>query len=256
MAKVSEEVLRHLAELEPLKLKRRPRAKAYRAGPTPFDSSQHGTLKRVHFVRHGQGQHNVAFLNSATRCDCYDGNIPFEERNCPYVQPAVLDARLTELGEQQAVSLQAKAAATKSTLVLVSPLQRTLQTATLAFASISPPPLLLAYEELREQIGTHICDKRRNRSVAAAQFPHVDFSLIEETDTRWTIERESKAGIADRAELFLAFLFARPEENLTVVGHSAFLLTLFQVCLDCSVDPSLAGWFETGEMRSVDLQPN
>ena len=82
-------------------------------------------------------------------------------------------------------------------------------------------------------------------------FPGVDFGqLASEEDELWTEERESKRGLAERGLCFLDWLCAQSDEEVAVVCHSSFLLTLFNVVLRCE-DPELERWFGTGELRSV-----
>lgn len=76
--------------------------------------------KTIHFIRHGQGFHNVA------------GHADHEE----YKNEAYFDAHLTEEGWKQAEALNAHIRSTpglKVDLVVVSPLTRALETAVGAF---------------------------------------------------------------------------------------------------------------------------
>ncbi len=95
-------------------------------------------------------------------------------------------------------------------LVVVSPLRRTLQTATSIFPSFyhiisfsfreifssrkydNIP--FIANELCRESYGVVVCDKRRNLIEIKEEYPRrVNFSLIEtEEDTWWTVEREDR----------------------------------------------------------------
>ena len=116
----------------------------------PFPDDFH---KTVHFVRHGQGIHNEAADRKGCGCTCHvDGD------SCVYVDEAILDARLTELGVSQAKGLLPLSTPLELDLVVVSPLNRAIQTALHGFSSCSAP--FLAHEDCREQMGQHICDKR------------------------------------------------------------------------------------------------
>ena len=81
--------------------------------------------KTLHFVRHGQGFHNVA------------GHIDHEN----YKSEEYADAHLTELGWQQAESLgqHVKSTHLPVDLVVVAPLTRALETAVAAFGSHQEP---------------------------------------------------------------------------------------------------------------------
>ena len=67
----------------------------------------------------------------------------------------------------------------------MSPLTRTLQTATLGFPQDGERPggngvKMLAHESVRERFGRNPCDSRNTKQVLAQEFPHVDFSLIQD----------------------------------------------------------------------------
>lgn len=59
-------------------------------------------------------------------------------------------------------------------IVIVSPLTRTLQTASIAFQSGVKAPLIVR-EEVREVLGKHVCDQRRSISVVREEFPSAYF---------------------------------------------------------------------------------
>ncbi|PNW75247.1 hypothetical protein CHLRE_12g518950v5 [Chlamydomonas reinhardtii] len=218
--------------------------------------------KTIHFVRHGQGFHNVA------------GQINHDN----YKSWEHFDAHLTELGWRQAENLGKHVAATRLPveLVVVAPLQRAMETAVAAFGKHEDPavaaaaasgaangngngvssssgddvPLLmvaqegvegkatahaavsgrgcppfLAHELCREHIGVHPCDKRSSITEYRKRFPGIDFSLVSpDEDVLWTADvRESKEAIRRRGLAFLKWLLTRPEREIAVVTHSSFL---------------------------------
>ena len=196
--------------------------------------------KRVHFVRHGQGTHNklAETLGDAA-----------------YLDESVNDARLTEKGRQEAADNSQKTASMNLEIVYVSPLSRATETGVLAFQEAAAKDVpFVAHESLREQMGKHVCDRRRNVEELKNDFPMIDYSLIETAeDVLWTQERESKASVAKRAWVFINYILSRPEKEIAAVCHSSFLLTLFNVVLS-SDDKSLQHWFKTGEIRSVYIR--
>lgn len=232
--------------------------------------------KTLHFVRHGQGFHNVA------------GHIDHEN----YKSEEYADAHLTELGWQQAESLgrHVRAINLPVDLVVVAPLTRALETAVAAFGSHQEPwrcqpeqllmvpqesaegkkaahaaisssgcPPFLAYELCREHLGVHPCDRRSATSTYRARFPAVDFSLIAtEQDVQWTLEhRETKAEIRARGLAFLQWVMARPEQHIAVVTHSSFLhftMSCFGHDAATHVQDDLHRWYDNCEMRTVVLQ--
>jgi len=204
--------------------------------------------KTVHFIRHGEGRHNVA--QSAWR--------EFKNPGEPYTidndaTGRYEDAVLTPKGESQARELVGNVDAHQPALIVTSPLRRAVQTALLAF----PAPRaqkVLAVELCHEIGGKHTCDKRLPKSDLARQFPEVDFSQLTEEDPFWGdgLTRESLDALTSRAGEFMEWLLARPEKDVVVASHSTFLLTLFNTHLTWD-DEYLGTWFGTGEMRTVHL---
>lgn len=166
-----------------------------------------------------------------------------------------MDARLDETGRAQATALGARLREARIHVdaVLVSPLTRTVETASLMFPESSGVPLI-AVEMCREAHGGHPCDKRRPISAIRREFPRVDFSLIETDADTWhnPDRRETVREVSIRCDKFLAVLRARPERNLVVVSHGVFLETLLNRCgLLCTDDAVKGRRFENAEMRSV-----
>lgn len=207
----------------------------------PLSPADVGTGKVVHFVRHGQAEHNLAK-------DSYVG-----EGN-PYLDPALTDAPLTELGREQARSLLAKTADLPVEVVICSPLHRATETACLGFATHMERGVPFVSNELcREQIGQNMCDARRETALVAIAFPKVDFSAVAPTDELFTPTRETLVELSVRAGAFLQSLQQRPERQIAVVTHSSFLAALFNASVDTRDAPALGEWFGTAEMRSVRL---
>lgn len=224
--------------------------------------------KTVHFIRHGEGFHNIGHSNN-------------------------LDACLTERGWDQAHTLGRHMHSQQPTvgvqLVVVSPLVRALETAAGVFGipsseSDSDPPALLmagqegerkvraahgavalrpgvkfvAFELCRERLGPSQCDKRQTLEETRRQFPGVDFSLIEsEEDLSWEAGQiESESSVVVRGFNFLNWLMQRPETNIAVVTHSAFLwftLTCFGNEFAKPVRENMQRWYENCEMRTLVL---
>lgn len=224
--------------------------------------------KTIHFIRHGEGWHNVGIANP--------------------------DAQLTSKGWTQAHALGKHMLRFDTTrevrLVVISPLMRALETAAGVFGVHSnhnsgflPTPLLmveqsevrevrsghaavdcrpglryLVHEICRERRGPSSCDSRRPRSRAAAAFPALDFSLVEdEEDQLWQpghVEPEEEVVL--RGRQFLQWLMTLSDTNIAVVTHSAFLwftLLGFGVEFARPVRERLQRWYENCEMRSVIL---
>uniref|UniRef100_A0A7S1V0P2 Phosphoglycerate mutase-like protein n=1 Tax=Grammatophora oceanica TaxID=210454 RepID=A0A7S1V0P2_9STRA len=212
-------------------------------------------VKTVHFVRHGQGFHNLmADIASSAGRQWTQFKVTPEN---PYVMPEILDAPLTEKGRQQARLLQpvVQAFDHQPELVAFSPNCRALQTGLIAFGHLVGEDIpFVAHEMAREENGVHVCDKRRPTSQQAAEFPQVDFSLLEsEEDIIFRDDRrETKQEVGARIYKFFEWLETREEKHVGVNSHSGWLLTVFNGICEC--DEKLKGWFQTGEMRSVKLE--
>ncbi|KAI0567405.1 Histidine phosphatase [Gracilaria domingensis] len=146
---------------------------------------------------------------------------------CPFLNEEHFDAHLTQRGRLQAAGAGSCLLQTASPpeVVFVSPLSRTLQTATIALSkcpNLKAP--VLAEESIRERNGTHPCDKRSPREHVEATYPTVDFSRIQYgPDPLWTEARETEDDLAARGKQFFASLMDRPETTFAIFTHSSFL---------------------------------
>lgn len=237
-------------------------------------------FKILHFVRHAEGTHNV---------------------NSDYRNPSNIDAKLTERGLQQCRVLASKidacarydgerdrasfdGAAVHPSLknvqsVVVSPMTRTLQTARNSFPDFYASDVVpfLACEDWRETCN-YLCDKRRTVDLLRTEFRGVDFRRVREEDPLWakyealfgphdgdhTSHRESDddRGLEARARRAWRFLADRPETNLVVVSHQAFMRHVFNPDFsevsrrvvrygDDEARAHMATAFENCEMRTV-----
>lgn len=212
--------------------------------------------KKVHFIRHAEGYHNVETKKTGSNHCLLKGDYVSAKDHPLY------DARLTPTGIDQAKRLREILANRPSggrsftafDLVVVSPLTRACETALHVFGQprvpgrpafldpgLAPPgtpeyqsgikvpaPRFLVKEECRERFGHYVCDGRRDISEIAAEFPRFDFSEIEtDEDVFYGDERESDNDCSDRAVQFLEWLNSRPEKCIAVVSHSSFLRHLF-----------------------------
>jgi broad specificity phosphatase PhoE len=224
----------------------------------PEAPSLSSNVKHVHFVRHGQGFHNLMADLAKQEGRVWENCTNTPEN--PYVMPEITDAPLTAKGREQAALLQPVIAALnedqKPQLVVLSPNCRALQTGVIAFRELLTADVpFLAHEMVREETGIHVCDKRRPTSQQASEFPMVDFSLL--TDEEDAIfqhdKRETKAELTERIYTFFEWLETRDETIVGVSSHSAWLLAVFNANLQIT-NGDLKGWFQTGEMRSVVLE--
>jgi broad specificity phosphatase PhoE len=173
-------------------------------------------LKTVVLYRHGQGAHNVRSTADSL---------------------AILDAPLTEQGETEARAIFA-CSSFQPEVVFVSPLQRTLQTATLALevlastAGDTQPPPVYALEAVRGVLGNNACNHRRGTSTAQSEFPGVNFELIEDehgpnqcSEYRDDLKDEINC-VRARAAGVLDMLCGRTETAIAVFTHAGFIRNL------------------------------
>jgi broad specificity phosphatase PhoE len=183
-------------------------------------------VKLLLFLRHGEGIHNVAEATYGT-----------EEWDRYYRKlTKYTDAKLTPLGMQQAdmASKRLDAELTnglKTQEVIVSPLERTLHTAMIAYQHHAEIPKR-SMEWPRETIGVCTCDLRGTTSSKALQYPSIDFSDVwSDADPWWTPDhRETDKHIDDRARVFLNRVFyGHKNSHLGVVTHSGMTTAAMRV---------------------------
>lgn len=178
---------------------------------------ENSRTKIIHFVRHAEGHHNVA-----GKIDPLFG----------YRREDLEDSTLTDLGVEQCKNFREanKKSFANAQLLVVSPLRRTMQTATHCFPQLKGSIPWVAVECLREMTGLHPCDRRLSITEHKKNFDHIDFSEIEEdTDPlyyKYTL-REPKADVTLRTQQFMEWLKERPETEIIVVSHHGYMMNLF-----------------------------
>jgi len=88
----------------------------------------------------------------------------------------LFDARLTQLGVQQAIAARAEVAELGIRYVVSSPMTRAIETARHIFEGKHPHHIAIGPHELL----THSCDVGRPATELAAEFPELDFSHLPE----------------------------------------------------------------------------
>ncbi|RHY12749.1 hypothetical protein DYB37_002417 [Aphanomyces astaci] len=184
-------------------------------------------VKVIYFIRHAEGEHNAAKVR-------HGAEVWFRDIACTDLY---LDALLTAKGEAAATVTAARVEAELDRgmplqKIIVSPMRRTLQTATSIFRRQLGHVPFVALELCRETIGMHTCDKRSAISTLSPLFPSVDFSNIrDDVDTLWRPDlRESLDDIQSRAVTFLRQLHADvPDTFIAVVSHVGFITACLRV---------------------------
>eukprot|EP00927_Polykrikos_kofoidii_P079062 TRINITY_DN75852_c0_g1_i1.p1 TRINITY_DN75852_c0_g1~~TRINITY_DN75852_c0_g1_i1.p1 ORF type:complete len:261 (-),score=46.01 TRINITY_DN75852_c0_g1_i1:309-1091(-) len=202
--------------------------------------------KLVHWIRHGQGFHNL--MSDMYREHSIEGHA--------YARLELHDPPLTAIGRDQAAALCSEAQTLSPALVVVSPLARATKTALIAFDHLVGKVPFVAHELCREISGINCCDSRRSVTEAKKDFPAIDYSLMPcDTDEYFHPEvRETQDVLAKRAYEFLGWLRMRDESEIVVGTHSAFLFAMLNLAVvtdDEEKGTGLAAWFAAGEMRSA-----
>ena len=214
------------------------------------DSSYHGfrkvhndkktnNLKTIHFVRHAEGHHNVAGKQNPL---------------FGYLREDLEDATLTPHGIEQCHQLhdESKSMIEGAQLLLVSPLNRTLQTATYSFPQLQDKIPWIALESIREQTGLHPCDRRKPVSEHSKTYTHIDFSTMIDNEDKLYSQyslREPRSDVTTRAREFMSWLEHRPETEIIVVSHCGYLRNLFENVIK-STDSNDRTDFKNAELRT------
>ncbi|KAL9189827.1 hypothetical protein ACHAXT_009502 [Thalassiosira profunda] len=246
-------------------------------GGDAADKDTEGARKVVHFLRHGQGTHNQLYKEWTDRTGVPLDLSETDPVKNPMLLPEIVDARLTQKGMDQCAQTRSAASELQGIeLVVVSPLMRTLETAHIAFEDHLPHNAgarnvkWIAHEGIREELGMLMCNRRRPLSETAIEFPHVDYTHLPEgeEDTLWDAyaeqntnggitQRESIETMSHRAYHFLTtFVHKRPEREMAVVGHSAWLLAMTGAVLDVheeGEEGAITSMFGQAELRSLEL---
>ena len=175
-------------------------------------SASSGTGKLLCLIRHGQGKHN-----------------PRKNPLALAFVPAMMrrDAPLTGKGRRQAASLEQPMSALPFEIILVSPLTRTIETATEAFGT-HPTPKRLCH--LMCERAAFPSDLGTPKATLRAKHPQIsEWQGFDELPEHFWPPRSFKTAeqeVAARVAEFKEFLLRRPETCMALVGHSAFFASM------------------------------
>lgn len=192
-------------------------------------------------------------------CICFLGwhNVYGEAVKTEYLREDLEDAQLSDGGLAECAAVPV-ASASGAQLLLVSPMRRTLQTASLSFPHLINQIPWLALESLREVTGMHPCDRRLSIPHHVETHSHVDFSLIEDIHDpmyqKYTDAgtREPDSDVMVRCAEFLTYLQTRQETEIVVCTHSAYLRVLFNNIFTDQA-PEHQAKYKNCEIRSYTL---
>lgn len=237
--------------------------------------------KRIHFIRHGEGHHNVAQRQWREKSGYVPGTEPYKLDTDP--EFAFIDAILTDKGEQQALFLQNYVAQNCSscTMLVLSPMRRATQTGLLAFTkeiqevrSIKKLPLkIVIKEEAHERSNPHTCDKRLDVKDLKKFFYEtqaltygnmltnagleIDYSeVLSESDPYWGngLVQEEQLSVAKRGCKLLKWIYGVNDMEIAIAAHSGLLMAIFGAVITNKTQTNI--WFATGEIKSCDVTFN
>ena len=237
--------------------------------------------KRIHFIRHGEGHHNVAERQWREKPGYVPGTEPYTLDTDP--QFSYIDAMLTDKGEQQALSLQNYVVKNCSscTMLVLSPMRRATQTGLLAFTkeieevrNITKLPLkIVVKEEAHERSNPHTCDKRldvkdlktffnetqekRYGNMLTKAGLEIDYSkVVSDSDPYWGngLVREEQLSVAKRGCKLLKWIYGVKDMEIAVAAHSGLLMSIFESVITNKTQTK--SWFAVGEIKSCDVTFN
>ena len=166
--------------------------------------------KQVIFIRHGYALHNDLFWKLGKKA--YSDYI-----DTPLLNRGFLEAyhcREMFLKEYEKLGR-------KPEIVLVSPLTRTLQTATTIFSNDIKMKALDCLVEY-PQGGFEKCNIRKQKKVLKAIYPSVDFTEIDEK-LFWSEHEESIDELNGRIQKLWNYIGTLDESLIVVVSHSSYI---------------------------------
>ena len=171
------------------------------------------TKKIVHCIRHGESTFNAHYRLSAT-------------------DPLHFDARLSPEGERQVAAAAERLREVPYELIVSTPLTRALQTTLGLFAGHPAFAKLHVHCLHRERLESS-CDVGRAPAALLADFPSLDLAHLKDIWWHDAEERDPRGFAIEpdtvfdgRVREFRAWLSARPETLIAVVGHGTFFYHL------------------------------
>ena len=171
-------------------------------------------MKNVICIRHGYSYHNKIFkeygIDAYQMAECYNSSL---------LRSGIMEANHllnTEIDTFKNIDI-----------VLVSPLTRTLQTASILFNGLNKN--IVALDILKEYPnGLETPNKRKRKSKLIEDFPEINFEkLTTERDETWNPKRlENMEELTIRIKEFKEYVSNMTEQNICIIGHNNVLSSL------------------------------
>lgn len=162
--------------------------------------------KTIYFIRHGEAEHNVAYL---------------EHGKAAYYDEKYLDCQLTLKGIFETISLKIP----KVDIIYTSPSMRTLQTALYISKHKNEDTPIIATEIIRECDYTHTPNNRKNKSKLEKMFNKIDFNQLTEIDE---IFHKKKDNTLQRVKELHDLIENSNMKHIAIVSHADFLNRFFK----------------------------
>ena len=143
------------------------------------------------------------------------------------------DPGLTPLGFDQCAALRESLKIELSKLlrvelIVVSPMRRTLQTASIALNWLIAEGVKVEGDADWQEVYDEPCDTGTPISELEGQYPEFDFSMVDlvypdKSSPKGKRYAHSRNAVLGRAQIALRKLYDRPEKLIIVVSHSAFM---------------------------------
>ena len=164
--------------------------------------------KTLYCIRHGTALHNVLFWE-------YGSQVYQKYRDTPLVAKGVEEAKKLGKTWKEIDNIE---------LILVSPLLRTLQTASHIFENKNIPMLALDCIMEYPQGYSDICNHRKTIVELKPCYPNIDFSSINKEKDIWRPDRdETISELNSRINELIKFIKSRKEKHIAIVSHSSYL---------------------------------
>jgi len=167
---------------------------------------------KIYCIRHGKSTHNVEYDKIGRAA--FAGDKPF-------------NSHLVADGVRQATRLYENWKERKEIeLIIVSPLQRTLETCECVFGKYNSVPVIVMDTLLEFPQGSHTPNYRESKSELQNMYSSYKFEINEKSYV-YKLE-ETKKQLQDRVEILKKWLLNRNEINIALVGHNSFLKEFLQ----------------------------
>lgn len=175
-------------------------------------------MTKIFYARHGHSFHNELYETIGEKA---------------WIDPSVIGSSLTLKGIEQTKLLKEEIQKLETLdLILVSPLDRCLQTVEQIVKDMVNIPEVIALDELIEYEITDAANYRKDKKELVRLFPFVNFKYI--VDEFVTPFEDNRELLTERINSFKSFVSMLSYNRILVVGHTSWLNMLFFNDPDCS----------------------